>query len=287
MVKPFVSGFGIRDNRGDSIEGGAYYGIFATQSIEGGGSLGAFDSQSIEGGGSVSGVSVTFGVGGSPQPYVALGFYFRVSVLPSSTSMILHDLNAGTNGYYRSILRSDGHVIIEARYATVGNAVDICPSAAVVPGVWYWVSSQFGGSGQNPPFNKLRGQITKGDGTQQGLQNTGYYGVSNIGNGAVTAVLGMGVSLSNGAGYLNFPKSVGNNLSKLQLGQLNAPFGDGNEAALYNAPAADQSASGFFAYYTCRDVLGTTSGIVDSTANHYDLSPGPNGLLVVADGPYP
>jgi hypothetical protein len=259
-----------------AISGGGYYGQFASQSIRGGGYYGQFLSQSIQGGGSVSGISATITSSNDGNHAVNFGTFVKLATLPGSDRS-LFDYNIGTNGYFRAKITNAGHVILESVFHAVSLTLDLTPTTPLQTATWYWVAGAWGNSSPVTHISMM-GQVIKGDGTSadggQATQST----ASNVGATTYTGTLGWGVHLS--SSYADFPVEAGTELSKLQFS--NSGYG------YPSPPASDGSPVGLLALYLCRQAVGTVTGTLpDSTSNHYDLTPGANGMAVVADGPYP
>jgi hypothetical protein len=233
--------------------------------------------------------------------WTRIGVFVKMAVLPGglfsevSSDLTLVDLDAGASGYFRLKCSADRHFWAEAAYHGVTASVNLTPAMVLDQGHWYWISALAFPEAEG--VLGVRGQAW-GGGATDGLQ-MGLSASHSVFPGAtLNAKLGWGVSLS--SSYAAMPNEAGYAMDALYIDTdatgsvfsdydvgfnwppLQPPDGDivPGETTLANGTTHP------LALYLCHDGVGYTGGAADSSGNGYDLAPGPQGCVIVADGPY-
>lgn len=261
-----------------SMQGGASFGSFPSQSIFGGASVGTFLAQSINGGGSVSGVPCGFNQSGSGANTnnEGIGLWLKYPSFPAS-DMTLLDFDAGPTGYYRLKLSSNGKVTTEWAYN--GTTLTNTPNVVLAFGVWNWISACVVTPNNSTAESIMRIAVTQPGGI---VTNPGDVAVTGAGTNSTLASCRFGVGVSVSSAYLAFPNSSGWEISKVFT-----LHGNGSTVSnVVSAPTADITAGGYDMLFMCRGSLGAFSTLSDTSGNSNNLSVGAQGGTIVADGPY-
>lgn len=257
-----------------SMRGGGFFGTLASQSVRGGGLFGSLASQAVQGGGAVASFSYHFADNNTTFSDGDAGFILVASA-PAS-DMIIFDINAGVSGYVRLKLTSALHFTLEV--SLQGDTLSLDSGAAIVTGTRYFVNAAaytlVSSSGDQKIHGILRAFAPGG---------SSVFSVSGSSSGAgctaqtYSAVYTWGVPSS--VGYLPFPNSVGNEMSKMihvvqSQGLVAMPTSD------WTIGAADNTA-----FYNCRQTVGAVSSLTDGNGT-YNLTAGAQGLTITPDGPF-
>jgi hypothetical protein len=216
--------------------------------------------------------------------------FTRVSCFLKVNTMLTHqtaliDVKFGTVGYLRISWDVEALLIAEGSYKGTSGQVFLWGASAVMePNAWHWISAVLGSTGS---VNELRlnAQVWRPDGTTPGVQN--WNTAAHVSQESVNAQLGWGVPVS--STHNPFPNAAGDQMTELvvesKLGDL-AAYG-GTMPGPRTPPIAPLSVGGdIVALYHCGVALGANQTINDSGPGGYDLSPGPNGDLILHDAPF-
>lgn len=218
---------------------------------------------------------------GASPPGSVWGFFLKVPAAPANKTTLV-DWNFGSAGYLRLTLTPSLTVHLEFSILGAVADIDVTAGVAIPTGQYLWVSMA---NNRGAAFDSnwyVHVKITKPGGvTVVDYANSGYFPTSNIPDTSYTATLGWGVSQS--STYDNFPVTAGWAMSKFHYD----PAGSGaNDGANVFAPPSTDWGAGAGPTYNCRDGLGAVTTLLDNSGGTANLTPGPQGLTVVADGPY-
>lgn len=252
-------------------------------SASGGGRFGAFDSQSASGGGSVSGLTYYYAGNGASGASVvsSIGLFLKVAAAPARDTAIF-DFDGGVSGFVRLRLTTALHLLAEWSLPSPGfgvysGSLDLF-SGPISTNTWYWVSL-----GENAQFNGgstnfMVGICSGPGGSGPGALSATLMPVSHGGQLSLPVTLGVGVATSTSLDP--FPNSAGWEWSKVHVQEISFSGG-----GILGTPTVDVN-SGDVAYM-CRQTLGATPTVIDTSGNARNLAAGSQGLTIVQDGPYP
>lgn len=226
---------------------------------------------------------------------VKLSTYFKVAVGVSEGTALLA-LESATSTRLFAFIDATGLVTVLGTYRGVDVIVPLNAAHLVQPGQWYWLTMRMGPGGNVPDSNRIYvvGQLWSETGLTSGPQEATGVPTSTPSGGwpdSLNWPFGWGCALTEAVA--NFANSVGNELACCVVESNVAPLAIDQPSLIQ--PITDPTAASLQtlvgyptakAIYLCHEPIGSSDVIHDSSGNGYDLSPGPHGFVVVADGPY-